>query len=102
MRRKPAEIKNVAASVRARLAKRSQESNQEFQLLLTRYGIERLLYRLSVSLHRERFILKGAQLFTVWHPIAHRVTRDIDFLGFGSCAIDNLVATFREICSVEA
>lgn len=101
MKKKPAELKNVAASVRARLLQRSREIDQEYQLVLTRYGIERLLYRLSVSAHRERFILKGAQLFTVWHQVSHRATRDLDLLGFGSCAVDDLVTVFREICSAQ-
>jgi hypothetical protein len=101
MKRKPHEIKNVAASVRARLLLRSREIDQEYQLLLTRYGIERLLYRLSVSPYRERFVLKGAQLFNVWHHVAHRATRDLDLLGFGNCAVDDLVIAFREICTVK-
>jgi hypothetical protein len=33
---------------------------------LTRYVLERLLYRLSVSKYRDRFILKGALLLSVW------------------------------------
>lgn len=101
MKKKPTGIKNVAASVRARLLQRSREIDQEYQLILTRYGIERLLYRLSISDHRERFILKGAQLFTVWHHVPHRATRDLDLLGFGSCAIDDMVSVFREICSAK-
>ena len=46
--------------------------------LLDRYCIERLLYRLSRSPHREQFILKGAMLLTAWGGgVAQRVTRDI-------------------------
>ena len=56
---------------------------EDFQLLLTRYANERLLYRLSVSPHGKHFILKGATLFTLWTGKAHRVTRDVDLLGFG-------------------
>jgi hypothetical protein len=42
----------------------------DFQLLLTRYVLERLLYRLSVSKYRDRFILKGALLLSIWVVIA--------------------------------
>lgn len=93
------ELKNVAASVRDRLLKISRDTGQEYQTLLIRYGIERLLYRLSISEHRQRFVLKGAQLFTVWHPVPHRITRDLDLLGFGGCEAADLVAVFRDLCT---
>lgn len=55
--------KNIAASVRDRLLALARERGEDFQLILTQYGLERLLYRLSQSVYRERFILKGAMLF---------------------------------------
>ena len=55
----PREPRNIGASVRARLLDRARAERSDFQILLTRYALERLLYRLSVSEHRERFILKG-------------------------------------------
>lgn len=64
MAREP--LKNVGASVRARLLQRSRDERTDFQILLTRYALERLLYRLSLSEHRNRFILKGAMLFVTW------------------------------------
>ncbi len=97
--KKPGELKNVAASVRDRLLQISRNAGQEYQTLLVRYGIERLLYRLSISEYRQRFVLKGAQLFTVWHPVPHRITRDLDLLGFGSCEVADLVAVFRDLCT---
>jgi len=57
-------IQNMGASVRARLLNISRERNQTFQLVLTYYVLERLLYRLSQTKHRDRFILKGAMLLT--------------------------------------
>ena len=71
------------------------------ELLLTRYALERLLYRLSVSPHRERFVLKGAMLLATWFDEPHRATRDVDLLGFGDAAEDALLGTFREIMAVE-
>ncbi|MFH0726490.1 MAG: nucleotidyl transferase AbiEii/AbiGii toxin family protein [Pseudomonadota bacterium] len=53
---------------------------EDFNLLLFRYGIERLLYRLSVSAHADRFILKGSSLFLVWKGQTYRVTKDVDLI----------------------
>lgn len=64
--------KNIAASVRGRLLHLAKERRDDFQLVLTRYANERLLYRLSVSEHAERFVLKGATLFTLWGGEPHR------------------------------
>ena len=95
------EIRDVAASVRARLLKLAKSGTNEFQDLLVRYGLERLLYRLSVSEYRDRFVLKGAMLFTVWSPLPHRVTHDLDLLGFGPPDIGNYETVFRSLCSVQ-
>lgn len=59
----PRELRNISASVRARRLDRARAERSDFQILLTRYALERLLYRLSVSEHRDGFILKGAMLF---------------------------------------
>src|SRR5580700_3297590 len=99
MRRPP---KNIGASVRALLLNLGKERNQPFDLLLTRYVLERLLYRLSQSEHRDRFVLKGAILMTTWLDDPHRPTRDLDLLGFGDPDPDALVGIFREICAVKA
>lgn len=67
-------VKNLPASVKARLANLAREQKEEFQELLSRYGRERLLYRLSLSEYQERFILKGALLFAYWTGAQHRPT----------------------------
>ena len=90
--------KNLAASVRARLKQHSDATKQDFNLTLTHFGLERLLYRLSVSEYASNFLLKGALLFTLWYDVPHRPTRDADLLGFGPDDIDTAVATFRAIC----
>jgi predicted nucleotidyltransferase component of viral defense system len=69
--------------VRARLQRLARARREDFQLILTRYANERLLFRLSASPHADRFVLKGATLFTLWTGVAHRTTRDVDLLGFG-------------------
>lgn len=60
------EIKNIGASVRARLLKLSKANGQSFDLVLTRFSLERLLYRLSQSPQADRFVLKGAMLMMSW------------------------------------
>ena len=93
---------NLAASIRDRLLNRAKTERTEFGLLLTRFALERLLYRLSISRHREQFLLKGALLFDLWFDEPHRPTRDADFLAFGSPDLSAMAATFREICALEA
>jgi len=92
--------KNMAASVRDRLLALARERGEDFQLLLTLYGLERLLYRLSQSGYRDRFILKGAMLFVLWYDQPHRPTRDVDFLAFGDSSEAGLQEIFRELCNV--
>ena len=90
--------RNVAASVQVKLLTLSRESKLSLQDLLERYCIERLLYRLSISPHRSRFILKGAMLLIVWgEGSSERVTRDADLLGFGDNSPEAVSKTFREI-----
>ena len=82
----PRKIRNVGASVRARLLRISKEKGQNFDLVLTHYAIERLLYRLAQSRHTERFVLKGAMLLMTWFDEPFRGTRDLDLLGYGDPA----------------
>ena len=95
----PRERRNVGASVRARLLDRARAERSDFQILLTRYALERLLYRLSVSPYRDRFILKGAMLFVTWVADPFRPTRDLDLLGHGDQAAGANAETFRTICA---
>jgi len=91
---------NIAASIRARLLNLARETQRPLDQLLTRYALERLLYRLSLSAYRDRYVLKGALLVTTWFDSPHRPTRDVDFLGFGDPSIDVLMARFREIAAI--
>jgi predicted nucleotidyltransferase component of viral defense system len=93
--------RKVAASVRQRLLNIARESGEDFNLILSRYASERLLYRLSISAWRERFLLKGALLFHLWDPAPHRPTRDIDLLASGSSDIEAMAEIFREICGLD-
>lgn len=93
--------RDVGASIRARLLNLAREKGQAFDLLLTRYATERLLYRLSTTPHRDRFVLKGAMLITTWFDDPHRPTRDVDLLGYGDPAPEPMLAVFKEICAIE-
>lgn len=79
----------------------ARERGQVLDLLLTRYALERLLYRLSTTKHRERFILKGALLMTTWFDQPFRPTRDLDLLGSGDPDPQAMLAVFRGICAID-
>jgi hypothetical protein len=79
--------KNTAASIRDRLLNRAKQGGLDFQFVLTKYALERLLYRLSISPEKDHFLLKGALLFDLWYDVPLRPTRDIDLLGFGLAEI---------------
>jgi hypothetical protein len=91
-----------SASVLARLLNRSRATGENYNLLLSRFAIERLLYRLSVSPHAGGFVLKGALLFALWTDTPHRPTKDADLLGFGPDDEDSLRARFQDICNIDA
>lgn len=91
-----------AVSLRQRLLNKARAEGEEFQRLLTRYAIERLLYRLGRSDYKDRFVLKGALLFFVWTARPHRSTRDLDLLGSGEQSVEALVAVFGHLCRVPA
>jgi hypothetical protein len=93
--------RHLAASVRDRLFQRSRDRREDFQLVLQRYAVERLLFRLARSPYRGRFILKGAMLYVVWGGEAYRPTRDLDLLGQGPAEVEPLADCFRALCSVE-
>jgi predicted nucleotidyltransferase component of viral defense system len=97
----PKLVRNIGASVRDRLFNLARERKHPLDLLLTRYALERLLYRLSTTEHRDRFVLKGAMLLTTWFETPFRPTRDLDLLGYGDPDPDAMVAVFREVCAVD-
>ncbi len=92
-------VKDVAASVQARLRKIARDTDVDLQIMLNRFAIERLLYRLGRSPERASFVLKGATLFTLWSPKPYRITRDLDLLGRGDNDVDALIRRFQTICA---
>lgn len=93
-------MSNSAASVRDRLLTKAKADQLDFSLVLTRYGLERLLYRLSISPNKDHFLLKGALLFDLWFDVPHRPTRDIDLLGFGLAEEPVVHKIFQDICAI--
>ncbi len=93
--------KNLAASVRQRLLNLAREQGRVFDAVLVTYGLERLICRLSISEHRDHFILKGGMLVTLWTVDENRVTRDADFLGHGDLNEDHLKEVFADILSLK-
>jgi hypothetical protein len=93
--------KNLAASVHARLLTRAKAEGRPFDEVLTYYAIERFLFRLSRTSHRDRFVLKGALMLPLWGTALARATRDIDFLGIGALTTDQLAGVITDCLTVE-
>jgi len=94
-------VKNPGASVRARLLTHAKQHGDEYQRVLTRYAIERLLFRLSRTEAVERYVLKGAMLFVTWPEHVFRPTGDLDLLGQGDPDPAAITELFTRICQVE-
>ena len=90
----------LIASIHARLLNLARARGEDFNLILTRYALERFIYRLSLAPARETYWLKGAMLFDLWFDVPHRPTRDADFLGFGPMDTEVLASTVRNICDI--
>jgi len=91
---------NLAASVHARLLNAARAQQRPFHELLQYYAMERMLFRLSVSQHRDQFVLKGALMLRLWGGPDTRSTKDIDLLGRSTATVDELVLIIRECLGV--
>ena len=90
---------NLAPSVHQLLLNKARETRRPFNELLQYYGMERFLYRLSKSSHADRFILKGALMFTAWKLASYRPTMDIDLLGKTANQVGGVVGIVKEVCT---
>jgi hypothetical protein len=93
--------KDPAASIRVRLLDHAKRHGDDYQRILTRYAIERLLFRLSQTEASERYVLKGAMLFVTWPEHVFRPTSDLDLLGHGDPDPDTITELFTRICQIE-
>ena len=91
----------MAVSIRQRLLNRAKIRGEDYNLVLTRYALERFLHRLSRSAHRQEFILKGAMLFQIWSQTPHRATKDLDLLARGDVTPDAIKTKLLEICATD-
>jgi len=96
----PKPIQNLAASVHQRLLNRAAETGEDAQYVHLRYGLERLLYRLSQSEHADEFVVKGAMLFLVWKGEPYRPTKDVDLLALKGDSPARFEKVFRELCAL--
>ncbi len=94
-------IKNIAASVEAKLHNTAKASNMPYAEVLQYYGIERFIYRMSVSRYSDNFVLKGALLFVAWDIVGRRTTIDIDVLARVDNQVANVEKIVREVCGLE-
>jgi len=94
-------IKNIQASVRGRLQNKAEEAGYQFSEILQCYGMERFLYRFSRSKYADKFVLKGALMFTVWQVPERRATLDIDFLANYDNQISAIEEIIKSVCRVQ-
>lgn len=95
------EIHNYGRSVKAKLLNISRSEGQHYQMLVTRYLQERLLYRLSISRFYDHFFLKGGTLLYAHEQLLARPTLDIDFMGHQiDSDKENVRNVFAEICAI--
>ena len=95
--RTPGNPKPIGEIARRALTRIARAQGDDVQRTMTRYAIERLLYRISRSPHCNAFVLKGAMLFSLWSELPYRTTGDLDLLAFGDPAPDQIAAIFRAI-----
>jgi hypothetical protein len=92
---------NISASIHQRLLNKAKEESRPFNELAQYFAIERFLYRLSESVHSERFILKGALMLRAWQSSEIRPTKDIDLLGKTKNDESNIIELITEVIATE-
>ena len=94
-------VKNISASVLARLRNQAIQENLNYQLCLQLFVQEEFLRRLSRSPYKENMVLKGGMFIYTLTEFKSRPTRDIDFLVKRlSNDPDGIRKVMEEICAV--
>jgi len=96
---KKRKTQDISASVHQRLLNKARESGRPFNELFQYFSMERFIYRLSKTPHIQKFILKGALMFTAWNVQASRTTKDIDFLGKLENNVETMTAVMKDACN---
>lgn len=73
-------MKDIAASILARLKNQAKETGLSYQMCLQLFCQEEFLRRLSLSQYSSNFILKGGLFIYTLTEFQSRATQDIDFL----------------------
>ncbi|MGB5619621.1 MAG: nucleotidyl transferase AbiEii/AbiGii toxin family protein [Desulfobacterales bacterium] len=96
-----AKNKNMSASVHQRLLNKARELSCPFNEIIQHFAIERFIYRLSKSPHADRFVLKGALMFSAWTGSMSRPTMDIDLLGKIENNLELIAAIVKDACDTD-
>ena len=90
-----------ADSVKAKLKNFAVKSGCTFQEALVYYGLERTIYRISVSKYAEHFVLKGGIfLYAIFERNYERATTDVDLLARRiSNSSEEMKTVFQDIFS---
>jgi len=75
-------------------------AGEDFQYVLMRYGLERMMYRLSQSIYARQFFVKGAMLLPLWTGKQYRPTKDLDLLATREESNEELKQIFRDLCTL--
>lgn len=94
-------IKNLETSIRAKLQNKARETNHPFSAILQYYGMERFIYRFSLSQYADKFVLKGALMFVAWQMPKRRTTLDIDFLAYYDNQTTAIEKVIKDICKIK-
>lgn len=95
-------VKNIAASVLAKLKNLSREQGREYNFLVNLYCRERFLCRLGLSEYKDNLILKGGLLILCPSGLLERPTKDIDVSGRGiPNDIQSLTKIIAEISAIK-
>ncbi len=97
----PDKLTNIDASIRQRLKNLSEKMGWDFQIVMRRYVLERILYRLAQSKYHDQFVLKGAMLQAVWLENPFRNTRDLDLHARGEEDTAKVLKAFVAILATE-
>jgi len=92
--------RNLSASVSQRLLNLTRQSGEDYQYVLMRYGLERMMFRFSQSDYARQFVVKGAMLLRVWTSEQYRPTKDLDLLAILDLSPENLSEIFQEVCTL--
>jgi predicted nucleotidyltransferase component of viral defense system len=92
--------RNLSASVSQRLLNLTRKSGEDYQYVLMRYGLERMMFRLRQSDYARQFVVKGAMLLRVWTSEQYRPTKDLDLLAIVDLSPEKLIEIFQEVCTL--